>query len=99
MLLLLNLNGIHAQPSSPPRSKEIACRNLEFSLYMEMKMFNENIMKSNELLDRIAKLQENMEEQTRSANRFTWVVVGLGVLQVVIAVFPYVARNWLHWQI
>lgn len=61
----------------------------------EMKMFNENITKSNEFLGRIAKLQESMEEQTRSANRFTWVVVGLGVLQVAIAALPYVA-NWLH---
>ncbi|MGB8217321.1 MAG: hypothetical protein WCE94_08470 [Candidatus Methanoperedens sp.] len=65
----------------------------------EMKMFNENITKSNEFLGRIAKLQESMEEQTRSANRFTWVVVGLGALQVAIAAFPYVAKYWLHWQI
>ena len=65
----------------------------------EMKMFNENITKSNEFLGRIAKLQESMEEQTKSANRFTWVVVGLGVLQVAIAAFPYVAKYWLHWQI
>ena len=58
----------------------------------EMKMFNENITKSNEFLGRIAKLQESMEEQTRSSNRFTWVVVGLGVLQVAIAAFPYVVK-------
>lgn len=63
------------------------------ALNPEMKMFNENITKSNEFLGRIAKLQESMEGQTRSANRFTWVVVGLGVLQVAIAILPYVIKH------
>ncbi len=62
------------------------------ALNPEMKLFNENITKSNEFLGRIAKLQESMEAQTRSANRFTVVVVGLGVLQVVIAILQYVAK-------
>ncbi len=62
------------------------------ALNPEMKMFNENIMKSNEFLGRIAKLQESIEAQTRSANRFTWVVVGLGVLQVVVAILQYMAK-------
>lgn len=53
----------------------------------EMKMFNENITKSNVFLSKIAELQESMERQTRSANRFSLVVVGLAVLQVIIAIF------------
>ncbi len=63
------------------------------ALNPEMKMFNENITKSNEFLGRIAKLQESMEAQTRSANRFTLVVVALAVLQVVIAILPYVTKR------
>ncbi len=62
------------------------------ALNPEMKMFNENITKSNEFLGRIAKLQESMEAQTRSANRFTWVVVGLAALQVIMAILDYVKK-------
>lgn len=62
------------------------------ALNPEMKMFNENITKSNEFLGKIAELQESMEKQTRSANRFTWVVIGLAVLQVIIAILPYVVK-------
>jgi len=92
----------NAQDVKKMQDFTIALNNLHqaFSgLNPEMKMFNENITKSNEFLCRIAKLQESMEEQTRAANRFTWVVVGLGVLQVAIAVFPYAAKYWIHWQI
>ncbi len=58
-------------------------------LNSEMKMFNDNITKSNEFLSQIANLQKSMEKQTKSANRFTWVVVGLAVLQVIIAIVAY----------
>lgn len=63
------------------------------ALNPEMKMFNENINKSNEFLGRIAKIQESMEAQTRSANRFTVVVVALAVIQVILAALPYVIKQ------
>lgn len=57
-----------------------------------MKAFNENAAKSNEFLGRIAHLQESMEAQTRTANTFTWVVVGLATIQVVLTVIQVLLR-------
>lgn len=59
-------------------------------LNAEMQAFNENATKSNKFLAKIARLQESMEAQTRAANRVTLLVIGLAILQVVIAAFQYV---------
>lgn len=66
---------------------------LQESMEEQIKSTNRFTSKSNEFLSRIAKLQESMEAQTRSANRFTYVVFGLAVLQVVIALLPYVIKK------
>ncbi|VVB74625.1 Uncharacterised protein [uncultured archaeon] len=59
------------------------------SLNSEMRGFNENISQSNSFLKQIADLQQSMEKQTKTANTFTWVVVALAILQVIIACIPY----------
>jgi FtsH-binding integral membrane protein len=59
------------------------------SLNSEMREFNQNITQSNTFLRQIADLQKSMEKQTKTAKLFTWVVVALAALQVIIAVIPY----------
>ena len=51
----------------------------------EMKMFNTNAKESNEFLGRIARLQESMDAQTKAANKLSWLVLFLAIIQVVIA--------------
>lgn len=71
----------------------IAFENLKVTisgLNSEMKAFNETATKSNKFLSQIANLQKSMDAQARAANRFTMVVVVLAVLQVIIAVIPYI---------
>ncbi len=78
----------------------ITLNNLQHAfsgLNYEMKEFNKNSKKSNKFLSKIAILQESIEKQTKTANRFTWVVVVLMALQVAIVTFPYVTKYWLHW--
>ena len=59
------------------------------NLNREMKDFNENASKSNKFLGKIAKLQESLEAQTRSANKVTIAVILLAIIQVIIAALQY----------
>ena len=58
-------------------------------LNSEVKDFNGNLKKSNNFLSQIANLQRSMDRQAKAANKFTWVVVILAIIQVAIAIIAY----------
>lgn len=73
----------------------IALGNLKVAfsgLNSEMKAFNENVTKSNKFLSQIAKLQKSMDAQAKAATIFTWAVIGLAILQVILTSIQILLR-------